>query len=82
MHEAIVVPADVSEDDYLIDMVQEINRTTVGPEEVLSDNIYAYDSKERAFHIVKGGRDMDQKEKERLPEHILEDEEEFDDPEL
>lgn len=82
VHEAIVVPADMGEDEQFMDMVWEINRTTVSPDEVLSDNIYAYDSKERTFYIVKGGRDIDQKEKEHLPEHTSEDEEELDDPEL
>lgn len=43
VHETILVP--VSEDiqlDYLRDMVREINRTEVAPEEVLSDNVYIY----------------------------------------
>lgn len=82
VHEVIVIPADMGEDDQFMDMVWDINRTTVSPDEVLSDNVYAYDSKDRTFYIVKGGRDIDQKEKEHLPEHISEDEEELDDPEL
>lgn len=82
VHEVIVIPADMGEDEEFMDMVWEINRSEVLPEEVLSDNIYAYDSKERTFYIVKGGRDIDQKEKEHLPEYVLEDEEGLDDPEL
>lgn len=82
VHEVIVIPADMGEDEEFMDMVWEINRSEVLPEEVLSDNIYAYDSKERTFYIVKGGRDIDQKEKEHLPEYVSEDEEELDGPEL
>ena len=85
VHEVIVIPADMGEDDQFMDMVWDINRTTLSPDEVLSDNIYTYDSKERTFYIVKGGRDIEPKEKEHLPEYVSEeemDEEGLDDPEL
>ena len=39
-HEVIVVPKEGMEGRYLKQMVQEINRTMVTPEEYLSDNIY------------------------------------------
>lgn len=44
VHEIIIVPADDEQlrADYLQNMVEDINRTHVEPEEVLSDHIYRY----------------------------------------
>ncbi|MBQ7360354.1 MAG: hypothetical protein IJW63_09690 [Lachnospiraceae bacterium] len=44
VHEIIIVPADEEQVcvDYLQSMVEDINRTHVEPEEVLSDHIYRY----------------------------------------
>ncbi len=46
IHEVIVLPgsSDVVDNERLISMVKEVNSTVVSEEEILSDNIYYYDS--------------------------------------
>lgn len=44
IHEMIIVPESKSPDRReLLEMITEINETHVGPEEILSDNVYYYD---------------------------------------
>ncbi len=46
IHEVIVIPgsSDIVDNQRLISMVKEVNSTVVSNEEILSDNIYYYDS--------------------------------------
>lgn len=45
VHELILIKDDgICELEHLKDMVHEVNRTAVMPEEVLSDNVYVYDN--------------------------------------
>ena len=57
VHECIAIPAqDRSREDELRDMVREINETQVLPEEVLSNQVYFYDSRERTLSMVQEDR--------------------------
>ncbi len=48
VHEVIVIPEGLIKDrEYLMDMIFEINRTQVDPQDVLSDWLYRYDRSER-----------------------------------
>lgn len=52
IHEWVVVPAYCVEDEsYLKWIVEEVNRTELMPEEVLSNNIYLYDSSSQNIRI-------------------------------
>ena len=52
IHECLLLPADAAEnEEVLIRMVREINRTQVAPQEVLSDNIYYYDCEEMELRV-------------------------------
>lgn len=44
IHEVIVISQKSMEQEFLVDMVRTINQKEVEPAEMLSDNIYAYDS--------------------------------------
>lgn len=47
IHETLLIPSDMMPDaEYVKGMVKEVNATQVQPEEILSDNIYAYDGNE------------------------------------
>lgn len=51
--EVILVPHDTEQsEEYLQQMVQDVNCTHVAPEERLSDSLYLYDGKEKAFILV------------------------------
>ncbi len=54
VHETIVLPSsgDLGLDYSFIDMVKEVNLTTLASEEVLSDNVYYYNAKEDSFAAV------------------------------
>jgi len=52
IHECIAIPVQVRSEAELRDMVREINETQVLPEEVLSGQIYFYNSRERALSMV------------------------------
>ena len=39
--------------DALRDMVKHINKTELKPEDILSDNVYHYDSKEHIFELAE-----------------------------
>ena len=54
VHETIVLPSSGNlELDYnFIDMVKEVNATTLADEEILSDNVYYYNAKEDTFAAV------------------------------
>ena len=42
INEVIIVPSDCADAVYLTDMVRDVNRTVIPPEEILSDNVYRY----------------------------------------
>ena len=49
-HEVIMIPADSATDFRSLEqMVKDINRSQVAPEERLSDHVYHYDAQERLF---------------------------------
>ena len=54
VHETIVLPSSGNlELDYsFIEMVKEVNMTTLASEEILSDNVYYYNVKEDSFAAV------------------------------
>lgn len=52
VHEILIVPDNGKmELGDLQDMVREVNRTQVAPEEKLTDSVYHYDSKEKIFEL-------------------------------
>ena len=53
-HEILLVP-EKDIDNYLVlqEMVQEVNRTQVLPEEKLSDHVYHYDVKDKVFELAE-----------------------------
>lgn len=52
IHEWIVLPvSSVDDEDYLRYMVTQVNRTELLPEEVLSDNVYLYNSKSQTIQF-------------------------------
>lgn len=52
IHEVIIVPKVGMDASELMDMVKTVNRNEVNPADVLSDNVYGYDSKEHKLSIV------------------------------
>ena len=53
IHEVVLLPYDEAIDtEYLASLVKEVNLTQVPWEDVLSNHIYYYDSKRKAFEIV------------------------------
>ncbi|MCI8505178.1 MAG: hypothetical protein HFI67_03190 [Lachnospiraceae bacterium] len=53
IHEVLLLPVKKSPPpNSLLEMVQDINRTEVGPEDVLSDHIYLYQARENRLGIV------------------------------
>lgn len=42
VHEVLITPCEDIGAEFFIDMVKEVNQTTVPPEEILSDNVYCY----------------------------------------
>ena len=53
IHELILVRNRLDlEVDYIRQMVHEVNRTAVMPEEVLSDNVYVYDNTIKSVSIA------------------------------
>lgn len=52
IHEVICIP-DNEEDSFFIDMVKDVNRTSVEPEEVLSDTSYRYIAAENKVVIME-----------------------------
>lgn len=67
IHETLIVPKDVGMDlKELEQMVQEVNRTEVAPEERLSDHIYEYDAGEHElFRSDRAEERAKQKEEKR-----------------
>ena len=51
-HEVICIPGNSMETDNLIAMVREINSTEVDPEDVLSDNVYQFNSDTREYKVI------------------------------
>ena len=53
IHEVIIIPDSNSVDvEYLKNMVYEINRSTVAPEERLSDHVYKYTCATKSFEML------------------------------
>ncbi len=53
VHEVILLPkTGIETADRLREMIFEVNRTFVAPEEVLSDNLYYYDFREKRVRII------------------------------
>ena len=53
VHEFLLVPREREQDrEELKKMIAEVNRTELPPEEVLSDHLYLYCSREREVRIV------------------------------
>lgn len=53
IHEVIIIPDSDSVDvEYLKNMVYEINRSTVAPEERLSDHVYKYTYATKSFEML------------------------------
>ena len=53
IHEVIIIPDSDSVDvEYLKNMVYEINRSTVAPEERLSDHVYQYTCATKSFEML------------------------------
>ena len=65
-HEVIMVPADGADFRSLEQMVKDINRSQVAPEERLSDHVYHYDAQERLFE--RADRHEMRKELENRPQ--------------
>ena len=58
VHEVLLVPEAMAHDvDALKDMISTVNSCEVPPEDILSDNLYHYDSKERLFEITENFQD-------------------------
>lgn len=56
VHECLILPCCEADDEQmLITMIREINRTQVAPQEVLSDNLYYYDA-HREIMMVRDGK--------------------------
>lgn len=56
IHETLFLPASAGvKPSALRQMVQDVNRTVLNPEEYLSDNVYYYDIDTNQLSIVKGG---------------------------
>ncbi len=66
IHEVLIVPEAMAHDvEALKDMISTVNSCEVPPEDILSDNLYHYDSKERLFEITENFQDrIAAKEKE------------------
>ena len=53
IHEVLLVPETMAHDvEALKDMILSVNSCEVAPEDILSDNLYHYDSKEKLFEIT------------------------------
>lgn len=53
VHEVIVLAADVVEDEeYIVNMVKDVNETQLTCEEILSNNVYKYEKSGKSLHMV------------------------------
>ena len=53
VHEILILPeSEVEDEQYLRDMIREVNGTQVEPEEILSDNLYFYDRLKNRVEIA------------------------------
>ena len=55
VHETIILGSSgcLEMDSHLIDIVKEVNETTLSSEEILSDNVYYYSAKEDKVESIK-----------------------------
>lgn len=54
IHEVLLVPESMAHDiNVLKDMISDVNSCEVPPEDILSDNLYHYDSKEKVFELAE-----------------------------
>ncbi|MCM1190060.1 MAG: DUF5688 family protein [bacterium] len=52
IHETILLPDDGGDTDGLKNIISCVNRTTVAPEDVLSDSLYYYDRSEKEIRVL------------------------------
>lgn len=72
IHEVLIVPEEMAHDvQGLKKMISNVNSCEVPPEDILSDNLYHYDSKERLFEITENFQDRIAA-KEREPDKVSE----------
>ena len=55
LHEVLLLPDDAGMHGRFREMVREVNRSAVDPEEVLSDNIYRYSREKDAVELIAAG---------------------------
>ncbi|SEA60353.1 hypothetical protein SAMN02910384_01899 [Pseudobutyrivibrio sp. ACV-2] len=54
IHEVLLVPESMAHDiDSLKEMISNVNSCELEPEDILSDNLYHYDSKEKVFELAE-----------------------------
>ena len=57
IHGTIIVPKDATMDaDSLRDMVMDVNKTMVEPDEILTDNVYEYDARAKTITVANDER--------------------------
>ena len=66
VHEVIIVPNDGYSELELQDMVMSVNQGEVRPEDRLSDNVYAYDSKEHKLSLATHDRSLDKSKSQEM----------------
>lgn len=58
IHELIVLPiSDDKNKDDIVEMIRDVNRTHIAPQEILSNNLYCYDSINEKVEIYTGKND-------------------------
>lgn len=65
VHDIIVMPAEMIDKKYLLDMVKQINRESIILEERLSDNIYGYDSRTKELEMYQQPEKIIQRDRNR-----------------
>ncbi|MBP3263643.1 DUF5688 family protein [Pseudobutyrivibrio sp.] len=72
IHEVLLVPESMAHDiNALKDMISDVNSCEVPPEDILSDNLYHYDSKEKVFELAENFKERITA-KEREPDKVSE----------
>ena len=72
IHEVLLVPESMAHDiDSLKEMISNVNSCELAPEDILSDNLYHYDSKEKVFELAENFKERIAT-KEREPDKVFE----------
>ncbi len=70
-HEVILVPeSKVDDPEYLKDMVNLVNKTEVPKEDILSNNVYKYESLKKAFSVISEVSMISDKVSSKLEENM------------